>query len=84
MAKIIKFRHRNRTNRAIHTFLASYTVRLALLIFGWSAILLIVNFGFHTNLIVKYFFTAFWIYVFYIMSELIKETDADTDKSNIF
>lgn len=60
-------------SKTIYSLLLSYNIRLTLLIFGCSAILLIVNEGFHINLVTKYFFTAFWIYVFYVMNELTRD-----------
>jgi hypothetical protein len=73
VAKIIKFRKQSRMNKAIYSLLLSYNTRLVILILGCSAILLIVNEVFHINLVTKYFFTAFWIFVFYAMNELTRD-----------
>ncbi|XIH25387.1 hypothetical protein C1N73_29125 (plasmid) [Priestia aryabhattai] len=75
MAKIIKFRKQSRISKKIHTLLLSYNIRLILLIFGGAALLLFVYEGFHINLVTKYFFTAFWIYVFYAMVEIIRDSN---------
>lgn len=84
MGDIVKFKRSRKSSRkrAEGNFIKiPYQLKVAFTILSLSGIVLFGNLVFHTNILAEFFFTTFWIYVFYLAYNHLREPSSANSRT---